>query len=164
MNVADLTRLHVMAYFDEPDVGKLNVGQPVKIVWDAKPERAWHGRILQVPTTIITYGTRNVGECLISIDDANGDLLPNTNVTVTVTTQEKDHVLSIPREGLHTDGLSDYVYKVTNGRLHRTAVKVGVVSMVQVEIAGGLSEGDTVALSATSEVELRDGLEVKAQP
>ena len=43
----------------------------------------WHGHIERTPVTVITYGTRNVGEVLIHIDDADGQLLPDTNVTVT---------------------------------------------------------------------------------
>src|SRR5205085_1296678 len=82
--VADLNRIQVRAYFDEPEIGRLAVGQSVKIVWDAKPNQTWHGHISRAPSTVITYGTRNVGECIITVDDARGDLLPNTNVTVTV--------------------------------------------------------------------------------
>jgi len=163
LNVADLSKLQVRAYFDEPEIGKLSVGQPVKIVWDARPNETWHGHIEIAPTTIITYGTRNVGECVITVDDANGDLLPNTNVTVTVTTLQKNHVLSIPREALHTDGASNYVYRIVNGRLHKTAVQIDVVTLTLVEITGGLNDGDNVALGATTEAELSDGLEVKAE-
>jgi len=164
LNVADLTRLQVRAYFDEPDIGKLKEGQPVRIVWDAKPNEEWHGHIVQAPTTVISYGTRNVGECIITVDDAKGDLLPNTNVTVTVTTQQKSHVLSVPREALHTEGDNSYIYKVVDGHLRKTLVQVGLLNMNLVEITGGLKEDDTVALGATSEAELSDGLEVKAQP
>jgi HlyD family secretion protein len=164
LNVADLDKIQVRAYFDEPEIGKLSVGQQVKIVWDAKPTRTWHGHIEQAPTTIISYGTRNVGECLITVDDAHGDLLPNTNVTVTVTTLQRFHVLSVPREALHTDGSVNFVYKVVDGHLRRTAVQVGVVNLTRVEITGGVSEGDTVALGATTEADLTDGLEVKEQP
>jgi len=164
LNVADLTRLRVRAYFDEPEIGKLAIGQPVKIVWDAKPGMEWHGHILQAPATIVEYGTRNVGQCVISVDDAKGDLLPNTNVTVTVTTREKQRVLTVAREALHTDGQENYVYKVVDGRLRRTPVDVDMVTLTRVEITGGLSEGDVVALGATTEAELSDGLEVKAQP
>jgi len=163
--IADLTKLRVRAYFDEPDIGKLSVGQPVTIVWGAKPNRVWHGHIQQAPTTVIEYGTRNVGECVITIDDANGDLLPNTNVTVTVTTQQKSHVLSIPREALHTEGQNDYVYKIVRGHLQKTPVQVGVLNLTLVEVTSGLNDGDTVVLAPTNgEDELTDGLEVKAQP
>ncbi len=43
MDVADLNRIQVRAYFDEPEIGMLAVGQAVKIVWDAKPDLTWHG-------------------------------------------------------------------------------------------------------------------------
>jgi HlyD family secretion protein len=158
--VADLNRIQVRAYFDEPEIGNLAVGQPVKIVWDAKPGMAWHGHITIAPTTIITYGTRNVGECFITVDDADGVLIPNTNVTVTVTEAQHLHALSIPREALHTDG-GNYVYRVINNKLVRTPVQIGgVVNLTRVEIAGGLSEGDTVALNATTNRDLTNGLEI----
>jgi HlyD family secretion protein len=160
MDVADLNRIQVRAYFDEPTIGVLAVGQAVKINWDAKPNQIWHGHISRAPTTVITYGTRNVGECIITVDDARGDLLPNTNVVVTVTTSQRFNVLSVPREALHTDA-GDYVYRVLNGKLLRTPVQVGVVNLTRAEITSGLTEKDTVALSATSNRELSNGLAVK---
>jgi HlyD family secretion protein len=161
MDVADLNRIQIRAYFDEPEIGKLARGQAVKIVWDAKPNQIWHGHIERAPTTVITYGTRNVGECLITVDDARGDLLPNTNVTVTVTTSQRFNVLSIPREALHTEGASDFVYRVISGKLVRTPVQVGVVNLTRVEIISGLTEKDTVALSALNSRDLAPGLAVK---
>jgi HlyD family secretion protein len=161
LDLADLNRIQIRAYFDEPEIGNLSVGQAVKIVWDAKPNQSWHGHVSRVPSTVIIYGTRNVGECIITVDDARGDLLPNTNVTVTVTTSQRFNVLSIPREALHTEGTSDFVYRVVNNKLVRTPVQVGVVNLTRVEIISGLSEKDTVALSATSNRDLSNGLAVK---
>ncbi|WP_158819375.1 efflux RND transporter periplasmic adaptor subunit [Granulicella sp. S156] len=164
LDVADLSRIQIQGYFDEPEVGKLAVNQPVSIAWEAKPNHFWHGHISQTPTTIIKYGTRYVGECIITVDDANGDLLPNTNVTVKVTTQQRIHVLSVPREALHTDGPDNFVYKIVNGRLHRTPVQLGAgLNLISAEITGGLAEGDTVVLGATTEADLSDGLAVKAK-
>jgi HlyD family secretion protein len=163
LDVADLTKLQVLAYFDEPEVGKLAIGQPVTIVWDAKPGMVWHGHIFEAPTTIINYGTRNVGECLITVDDAKGDLLPNTNVTVRVTTKQHKDVLSVPREALHTVGTTNYVFKIVDNKLVRTPVTVDVVNLTRVEITSGLSDGDKVALGAKTDEELSDGLHVKVQ-
>jgi HlyD family secretion protein len=61
VDVADLNKIQIHAYFDEPEIGKLSVGQAVKIAWDAKPNQIWHGHISVAPATVITYGTRNVG-------------------------------------------------------------------------------------------------------
>lgn len=79
--LANPDKLQVLAYFDEPDIGGLAVGQPATIAWDARPGQIWHGHVVRLPSTISTYGTRNVGEVLLSIDDADGNLLPDTNVT-----------------------------------------------------------------------------------
>jgi HlyD family secretion protein len=165
VQVADLTKLQIKAYFDEPEIGLLKAGQPVTIVWPAKPGQVWHGHIVQAPTTIIAYGgTRNVGECLISVDDAKGDLLPNTNVTVKVTELSRNDVLSLPREALHTEGMSDFVYKIVDNRLIKVPVQVGVTNLTRFEILAGLNEGDVVALGATTEADLSDGLRVKMEP
>ncbi len=165
VQVADLNKLRIKAYFDEPDIGLLKAGQPVTIKWDAKPDHLWHGHVIQAPTTIIAYGgTRNVGECLISVDDAKSDLLPNTTVTVTVTELQHTDVLSLPREALHTIGNSDFVYKIVDNTLVRTPIQVGLTNLTRFEILGGLNEGDVVALGATTEADLGDGLRVKVQP
>jgi HlyD family secretion protein len=161
MDVADLRRIQVRAYFDEPEIGKLAVGQAVKIIWDAKSNQVWHGHISRAPSTVITYGTRNVGECIITVDDAQEDLLPNVNVNVSVTVSQRFNVLSVPREALHTEGTSDYVYRVVQGKLVRTPVQVGVLNLTRVEILSGLTEKDTVALNATSNRDLSNGLAVK---
>jgi HlyD family secretion protein len=159
--IADLNKIQVHAYFDEPDIGRLAVGQAVKIFWDGKPNQIWHGHISIAPTTVITYGTRNVGECIITVDDARGDLLPNTNVLVTVTTAQRFNALSIPREALHTEA-GNFVFRVVNNRLVRTPVQVGVATnLIRAEITGGLTEKDTVALGAINNRELSNGLPVK---
>lgn len=159
--VADLSHMQVRAYFDEPEIGKLAIGQSVTITWEARMGKVWHGHVIQVPTTVINYGTRNVGECIIAVDDANGDLLPNTNVNVKVTTQEKPHVLAIPREGLRTQGSQDYVFRIIEGKLVRTPVKVGAVNLTLVEILSGIKPGDTIALNSTTSADLAPGLRVK---
>jgi HlyD family secretion protein len=150
LQMADLTKLQVRAYFDEPELGALHVGQPATIVWDALPNHAWHGRILSMPSTIITYTTRNVGEVLLSVDDADGKLLPNTNVKVTVTEQKLDNVLTIPREALHSENGKDYVYLLHGKTLRRQQVTKGALNLTQVQIVKGLAENATVALSTTN--------------
>jgi len=160
--VADLSRLRVRAYFDEPEIGKLALGQAVKITWDAKPNLAWHGHIVQVPDTVIDYGTRTVGEVLISVDDADGQLLPNTNVNATVTTLSREHVLTVPREALHTDGAATYVYVLNGHTLDKRSIQIGGVNLTQVEIVGGLKPGDKVALSISGVQPISNGLHVDA--
>ena len=164
LRVADLAHIQVRAYFDEPEIGRLALGQPVTIAWDAHPARLWHGHITQIPSTIITYGTRHVGEALVAVDDADGVLLPNTNVTITVTTLRLNSVLAIPREALHAEGGQDFVYRVVDGRLVKTPIQIGVLNLTQVQVLSGLEEHAVVALSATDGSTLRNNLRVQSTP
>jgi HlyD family secretion protein len=161
LQMADLSKMQVRAYFDEPEIGKLHVGQQVTILWDARPDKVWHGHIARVPSTIITYTTRNVGEVLVAIDDADNDLLPNTNVRVTALVANEANALNIPREALHTENGRDYVFRVQGDTLHRTAVTVGNINLTQVEVTRGLKEGDVVALGSTNGQPIGDGVPIE---
>lgn len=161
LQMADLRQEQVRAYFDEPDIGKLAVGQKISIKWDAKPGSLWHGHIVRVPVTVISYGTRSVGEVLVAIDDADGSLLPDTNVTVTVTTSSEANALSIPREALYSEGGKYYVFKVAAAGLQRTPVTIGMINLTQVSILSGLQDGDEVSTGTLNGQPLQEGIPIK---
>jgi HlyD family secretion protein len=161
LQAADLSKLQVRAYFDEPEIGDLQLNNPVSIVWDAKPDLKFHGRITRLPSNIITYGTRTVGEVLVSVEDSNGVLLPNTSVVVTVTTHEVHNALTVPREALHVEGGRDYVYVVSRGSLHRVPVEVGALNLTSVQIVKGLEPGTVVALGTTNGAPISEGVPVR---
>lgn len=161
LQMADLSHERVRAYFDEPDIGRLAVGQPIRIVWDARPGREWHGHITQLPSTIVSYGTRNVGEVLVSVDDPQDGLLPQTHVTVTVTTDSESNVLTVPREALHSESGKPYVFRIVNGRLVHTIVTTGTINLTEASITSGLHEGDVVATGALTDLALEDNDPVK---
>jgi HlyD family secretion protein len=161
LQMADLRNERVRAYFDEPEIGQLAVGQKIQIKWDAKPNRVWNGHIERTPVTVITYGTRNVGEVMVRVDDADGELLPDTNVTVTVTTSSEPNALTVPREALHSENGKPYVYKVVDGELHRTPVTIGTINLTQAAILSGLNPGDWVAKGTTNGLPLQEGVPTK---
>jgi HlyD family secretion protein len=161
LQMADLKQIQVQAYFDEPEIGKLAVGEPVTIVWAALPNRVWHGHVVRTPSTIIAYGTRNVGEALVSVDDADETLLPNTNVTITVVLKDLKNVLLIPREALRIDDNGDYVYGLNNGHLKRIPVKIGALNLMKVQVVSGLRPGDVVVLSSVDGSTLHNGQVVR---
>jgi HlyD family secretion protein len=161
LETADLHRERVRGYFDEPEIGRLAVGQKVEIKWEAKPGSVWNGHIERVPVTVITYGTRIVGEVIIHIDEGDGQLLPDTNVTVTVTTSSESNILSMPREALRSENGKPYVFRVENDELKRTPVTIGTINLTQVAILTGLKDGDWVATGTTNGQPLQEGVVIK---
>ena len=161
LQMADLSHERVTAYFDEPDLGRLAVGQPIVIMWDARPGMEWHGHIERLPATVVTYLNRTVGEVLVHIDDSSAGLLPDTNVTVKVTTSTLPDELSIPREALHFENGNPYVYKVVNNSLVRTSVKTGTFNVTRQAILSGLKEGDWVATGTINGQPLQEEVPIK---
>src|ERR1035437_7513312 len=161
LQLADLHHERIRAYFDEPEIGKLAVGQKIQIKWDAKPGRIWNGHIERTPVTVVNLGTRSVGEVLVTIDDADSELLPQTNVNVTVTISSDSNDLTIPREALRSENGKTYVYKVVKDGLQKTPVTIGTLNLTQVAILSGLEEGDQVATGTVSGLPLREGVPVK---
>ena len=161
LQIADLKKVRIRAYFDEPEIGDLAIGQKILIVWEARPGRQWHGHIEALPSTIVTFNTRNVGEVLVAIDDADDGLLPDTHVTVTVTTSSESNLLTVPREALYSENGKPYVFRIVNGTLTRTSVVTGKMDLTSVAIVSGLKDGDTVATRSLNGLTLEDGVPVK---
>jgi HlyD family secretion protein len=163
LQIADLRHERVRGYFDEPDLGRLAIGQQVVIRWGAKPGSEWHGHVVRLPSDVVTYTTRNVGEVLIDFDGSSDGLLPDTNVTLTVTTSSQPDTLSMPREALHEQNGKYFAFKVENGELVRVPITIGSPNLTQVPILSGLKDGDVVAIGTTNGQPLQEGVPIKEQ-
>lgn len=161
LQMANLEDERVRAYFDEPDLGRLAVGQKAIIRWDAKPNAEWHGHITRLPSAIVTYTTRNVGEVLISLDDPPNGLLPDTNVTLQVTISSEPNALTIPRDALHEQSGKYFVFKVVSGELQRLPITIGAYNTTQVTILSGLNDGDIVATGTVNGEPLQEGIPIR---
>jgi HlyD family secretion protein len=159
--LADLKRIRVRAFVDEPELGSLTEGQLVEITWDALPDRSWTGYVQKLPTVIVARGARNVGEVLCSVTNDQSELLPNTNVNVRIRTDGRRNVLTISRAAVHTDGNSHYVLVVEDSQLRKREIEVGASNATDYEILKGIAENDVIALPGSSE--LREGMAVSVQ-
>jgi len=158
---ADLSKVRVRAFVDEPDVGRLAPGDRIDVTWDAMPERTWQGTVSVIPAVIKLHGTRNVGETTCVVDNRDFKLLPNVNVGVTIITAERRDVLTVPREAVHPEDGKAYLYEIVNNELQRRYVQTSISNLTQVEVSGGLSENALVALGPANSKPLRNGLAVK---
>jgi len=154
-NVGQTERLRVRVYVDEPELGRVQEGQPVAITWDALPGRSWQGRVERKPANIVALGSRQVGEVLCTIDNPGRELLPGTNVDARIHTAQVANALTVPKECLRRDARGLGVFVLRGGRLAWQTVSTGVSSVTRVQILGGLAEGEQVALP--TDMTLREG-------
>jgi HlyD family secretion protein len=161
---ADLSRVLVRAFVDEPDLGRIQTGQKVEIIWDALPGRTWTGTVNTLPSTVKVRSSRNVGETTCVVDNHDLRLLPNVNVGVTIVVAEHSHVLTLQRDALRIDDSKPYVFKIVDHHVKRETIEFSLQNLTRVEITSGLSEDDIVALPAEESKPLFDGALVKVVP
>jgi HlyD family secretion protein len=161
VQVAELHKMQVHAFVDEPEIGKLQIGQKVSLTWDAIPGRTWDGVVAHVPTTVVTRGTRSVGEIVLNVDNQDLKLLPNVNVNVMITTARQDNALTVSREAVVQESGKHYVYVINDGRLKRTEVQTAISSLTRIQVVKGLQDNQLVALGAVNSQSLADGAPVK---
>jgi HlyD family secretion protein len=161
--MADLHQVRVRAFIDEPDLGGLEPGLPVRITWDALPNTSWQGKTEMVPKQVVARGSRSVGELLCSVQNDKLQLLPNTNVNVRINSKERINSVTIPRGAVETENGKRYVFVVQSGvgnyRLEKREIQVGISDATSYEVLNGLGGGETVALPG--DVDLKDGMAVK---
>src|SRR5580692_1461945 len=164
--MADLHKVRVRAFIDEPDLGGLEADEPVIITWDALPNRSWMGKTEIIPKQVVPHGTRSVGELLCAVSNDKIELLPNINVNVRINSKERANVLAVPRGAVASEGGRRYVYVVKKNelgvgksRLEKREIQVGIADATSYEVMGGLQEGEMVALPG--DTDLHDGMAVQ---
>ncbi len=161
VQVADLKTVRVRAYVDEPDIGRLQKGQPVEVTWDAFPGRVWKGTLSNLPTSIVALGSRNVGEVTCAVDNGDMKLIPNVNVSVNIITAQATNGLTVPREAVRQVAGQNFVYQIENGVLKRRNVQAGLSNLTRIQIVSGLDENVQVALNSADGKTLEEGMQVR---
>lgn len=160
--MADLHKVRVRAFIDEPELGALEEGEPVNITWDALPNRTWVGKTEGTPKQVVAYGTRSVGELLCAVNNDKLELLPKINVNVRINSKERNNVLAVPRGAVASEGGHRFVYVVVPNQLgvgkstlEKREIQVGIADATSFEVVSGLQEGEVVALPG--DADLHDG-------
>jgi HlyD family secretion protein len=164
--MADLHKVRVRAFIDEPELGGLEAGEPVRITWDALPNRTWMGKTQVIPKQVLPRGARSVGELLCEVNNDKLELLPNINVNVRIKSRERINVLTVPRGAVDAEGGRRFVFVVLRNALgvgkatlQKREIRVGIADAANYEVISGLQEGEMVALPG--DVDLKDGMPVK---
>ncbi len=139
-------QLIVKASVDESDVGKVKVGQRVKIVLDAYPDRPVMGRVFQIldegtnVSNVITYGVK------IRPDHVPSFFKSQMTANIGIEVSRKDDAVMVPSKALTVDpsGNTAVITAVNGGKPVYQRVETGSDSGSRTEITSGLSAGEKV--------------------
>lgn len=162
-SIGKLDPVRVRVYVDEPEMGRVAIGQAVRITWDAKPGREWTGTVEKLPTQIVALGARQVGEVWCTIPNHDRELIPGTNVNVFILTQVVDNALTVPKVAVRAErGTGVYVLQKDN-TVKWVNITTGAADALHIEVTGGLNDGDAVLLPSDATIHDGDKVTPKIQ-
>ena len=96
----DLSKMRILAYVDESDIGQIKEGQKVRFTVEAYPDKVFSGVVKQIwlqPQTI-----QNVVNYTVVIEAENPEkiLLPGMTATIDFIIEQKKNVLLVPNTAL----------------------------------------------------------------
>lgn len=161
--VADLSQMNVEAQLNEVDAGKVQVGGKATITSKVLGDTSVQGTIIELAPLAVTKpsvqgnASPTVG-IKIRLDQVSAGLRPGFTVSLKITLETKEGILAVPQEALFQEGNKNYVYRIQEGRLRKTEVKLGIGNDTHQEITSGLNAGDQVVLNPSKE--LAEGMAV----
>lgn len=146
LKIADLSRLYVLVPVDEVDIGRVRLGQPVRIRPDAFPDRTLSGEVVQIAPvgkeeqSVVLFDVRASAE-------GEGALLlrPGMTADVEMEVARSEATLWVPRDALGPSG-DTLLVAGAEGRDEERPVTTGLRDGHRVEILSGAAAGEVVVL------------------
>lgn len=96
----------------------------------------------------------------VKIDEPDDKVYIGLEADVTISTNGKAGVLTIPSEGCYSDDEGDYCYIIEDGKVAKKYITVGIDSGERTEVIDGIKDGDIVITDAITD----DSIGKRAEP
>ena len=167
IEVADLSKMLVVAQVDEADVEKVEIGQKAIVQVDAFPDLEFNGIVDSIALThTSSAGGTKYFRTEILLEAVEEKLYSGLTAHVDIETQKHTNILKIPTQavlGIETDSLpleirenSPYVnkdktfatvvYRYIDGKAVVTPVKIGESDLTHTIIESGVTEEDKIVV------------------
>jgi HlyD family secretion protein len=152
MTLVGDSRFKIEADVDEADIGWIEIGQEVKVTFDAFPDHELAGWVLAVaPLASVDLG---IVSYLVTIESEATDVPLRAGMTANTefVKGRREDVLLVPNLAIALDAETGrkYVDRQTATGLERVEIGTGLTTDLYSEVLSGLEEGDLVVISSLS--------------
>ncbi len=160
VRIERLNEMTAEVQIDEVDIGKISTGDSAEVSSDSILGETLTGTVGNISPVIQRVGNTRVSTVEISLDTDGRRLKSGASCTARISTTTKERALVIPITAYQTENEETFAYVMepvgtpdgdTDGgttrryRLKRRRITLGLVTVNQVVVTGGLSEGELVA-------------------
>jgi RND family efflux transporter MFP subunit len=143
--VQRIDTIRVFCDVPENDVPHVHVGDPAVVKPAGFDGTPFMGKVTRFSLRLDPE-TRNM-RTEIDLSNPEERLYPGTYAEVSLEMNRRPDALTIPASAVGSDGEGDFVYTITDNRITRLAVKLGLTDSGLTEVTAGLSEETPVVAS-----------------
>ncbi|MDI4238776.1 efflux RND transporter periplasmic adaptor subunit [Bradyrhizobium sp. Arg237L] len=138
--------IRVFCDVPENDVPHLHVGDPAIVKPSGFEGKPFIGKVTRFSLRLDPE-TRDM-RTEIDLPNPDERLYPGTYAEVSLEMNRRPDALTVPTAAVGSDGEGNFVYAVTDNRITRLPVKIGLSDNGRIEVMGGLSEEMPVVANA----------------
>ncbi len=149
ITVAKINRMKVNFDVNETELSNLTVGHGVQVYSEDRPGTKVNGQIVQLSKSAdVRSRTFQLKAAFNNTPD--NWFRPGMFCRVNVPISSQAGTLVVPSTAVLSDGITSRVFVVRNGRSFQQIIYAGVTDGKNTEILGGLSDGDTVVTTGST--------------
>lgn len=149
-HIVDLSKVIVVAQVYEEDVGKVKLGQKVRVRALSYPKLEFIGRVTFIGLEL-DPDTRTL-PVWVGVDNPEGKLRTGMFTKANLLLAENPDVLTVPREAIMEEGGEKFVFVQTGDTFNRVDVQTGAEDDKFIEIKDGLVPDDVVVITGQREI------------
>lgn len=134
-------------------LGVILPGTEVQMKVDSLDGDGYKGTII-TSSPVVNEKTRTAN-VEVEIPNTDGRLRHGMFGRMNLVVERKNDVLIVPVNAVSWEGEKQFIYKVADGKVHRTEIKIGMRNDVHVEVDEGAAENDVLATGDL--LDLKDG-------
>ena len=169
VQIIDLKKRIIKGEIDEVDLQKVSKGFKARVKIPALKNQIFNAIVTKVVPFVSTAKdqdrTSQIELEILSATDSNHKsiLIPvGASADVEIISETKEAVQILPTNVLSGTGKNRFLYKIKDGKLLKSEIKIGLGNYERVEILEGLSKNELVAKPLDG-IELVDGMKVDPQ-
>ena len=146
-NIADMSRLFIIADIDETDIGSVKVGHPVTITADAFSDKVFDGRVRRIAPQGLVENSITIFKVKIEVlGKGKKKLKPVMSANIEITTDHVESAVFTARAGIRDSKDGKFAMVLKNEKPKKLFVKTGIKNPIFIQILSGLAPGDHVIL------------------
>ena len=158
VTVLDPSRLEMWIYVDETDIGRVKLGQRVEYSVDTYPDKVFNGVIEKIYPQPVVKDNIVYYLAIVKVKKEDAIFLkPEMTTHVKIIFDEKKDILLVPNAAIKYEKGRQITYKVVSqDKVERLELEIGIRGEEKTEIIKGLNEGDVIATKLIMPVKALD--------